>query len=170
MSADRPENVLEYEGWLESHASYNRGATEGYYETLAGELRRAFETGPFWQGLIARMEAFNIEYSDRHGYPLFMHVRSVPELRTKPFASFLEKTFRLNVTYSRGWEREPREGWILPTKYDRRINDVVRTYFVVKYLDGASFLREKIQQLARTACRQRATAAACTCPTPPRCP
>jgi hypothetical protein len=148
MSADRPANIPEYERWLQREVGYNRGASESYYATVAPELLRAFEASQLWRALLNRMAAFNAEYSDRHGYPLFMNTTSVPELKTKPFKTFLEKTFRENARLSRGWEREPPHGWILPNKYDARINDVVRTTVVVKYLDGAAFLREKIQQIA----------------------
>jgi hypothetical protein len=42
----------------------------------------------------------------------------------------------------------PKHGWFLPDSCHSRINDVVRTTFVVKYLDGVHFLWNKISELA----------------------
>src|SRR5947208_1315382 len=100
MSVDKPENLAEYEQWLEREASFNRGVVEGYYQLMASELRSKFESSLLWKTLIARMQDYNTEYSQLHGYPLFMNVQSRPELRTKPFESFLEKTFRVNARNS----------------------------------------------------------------------
>jgi len=41
------------------------------------------------------------------------------------------------------------DGWVLPNRIDGRIKDIVRTWFVVKYLDGVEFLADKTAELAR---------------------
>jgi ppGpp synthetase/RelA/SpoT-type nucleotidyltranferase len=70
-----------------------------------------------------------------------------PELKTKPFDSFLNKTFRKNVVNNIKWPEPPDGGWILPNNWFQHINDMVRTYLVVKYLDGVNFLVSNLEEL-----------------------
>jgi hypothetical protein len=43
------------------------------------------------------------------------------------------------------WPKEPLDGWINPANQFWRINDILRTRFVVKYIDGVGFLANKIE-------------------------
>jgi hypothetical protein len=67
-----------------------------------------------------------------------------PVILIKPFSSFVEKTYRKNILLNKNWPNEPDEGWILPSNWFSRINDIVRTLIQVKYLDGVDFLINKI--------------------------
>jgi ppGpp synthetase/RelA/SpoT-type nucleotidyltranferase len=67
-----------------------------------------------------------------------------PVLVRKPFTSFLVKTLRKNVLDNRSWPENPEGGWIEPQNWYARVNDIIRTTLVVKYMDGVSFLAEKI--------------------------
>lgn len=44
---------------------------------------------------------------------------------------------------------EPEGGWIIPENWFLKINDIVRTLFVVKYFDGVKFLISKIENLCK---------------------
>ena len=68
-----------------------------------------------------------------------------PVIVIKPFASLVLKTYRKNILDNKNWPTEPQEGWILPTNWFTRINDIVRTLIEVKYLDGVGFMIEKIK-------------------------
>jgi len=74
-----------------------------------------------------------------------------PELQIKPFGSFLLKTFRQNVISNPNWPRPPDCGWLLPDNWFSRVNDAVRTCFVVKYLDGVAFLAAQLAERAKAA-------------------
>lgn len=83
------------------------------------------------------------------GYHLLREYK--PTVLTKPFASFLLKTYRKNVLLNNNWPKEPQDGWILPSNWYSKIDDIVRTLIEVKYLDGVEFMIEKI----RTFCKER---------------
>ena len=75
-------------------------------------------------------------------------------LLTKSFDSFLVKTFRTNVLDNKRWPEAPKSGWLLPNESNEwysQVNDIVRTCFVVKYLDGVEFLVNKLNKLATLA-------------------
>ena len=56
----------------------------------------------------------------------------------------------------KNWPEPPSEGWLLPENWLTKINDIVRSLLVVKYLDGVSFAAEEIEQLFRSK-RQRSS-------------
>jgi hypothetical protein len=102
--------------------------------------------------LTTALREIDSEYHRNNGLKLLMTFEP-PELIIKPYTSFIDKTFRRNVLENRNWKKEnephePERGWYLPDKCHERINDLVRTTIVVKYLDGVAFLWKKIEQLA----------------------
>jgi hypothetical protein len=99
----------------------------------------------FWQRLAQDLTSINQEYYLKTGYYLLFEGK-LPELLRKPFDSFLLKTFRINVFDNDYWPDPPTGGWLLPDTWFSRINDMVRTCFVVKYLDGVQFLASQLSQ------------------------
>lgn len=151
METQRPKDIAEYKKWLkESHQVEISARTKTYYDTVTLRAAADFCASDFWQSLLSHLGHINQEYYMSTNYYLLIG-SSPPELQTKPFDSFLLKTFRQNVLSNSNWPEPPDSGWVLPKNWFSRINDTVRTYFVVKYLDGVNFLAEK--------CAERATAA-----------
>ncbi|MFW9897565.1 MAG: hypothetical protein ACFFD7_17300, partial [Candidatus Thorarchaeota archaeon] len=90
------------------------------------------------------------EYEIENGYKLLLNPNEKREVYIKPYESFLNKTFRQNVLNNKLWPNVPTKGWIIPDVWFERINDIIRTSFVVKYLDGVEFLIRKIKDLCET--------------------
>ncbi len=151
MKIQRPKDISEYKKWLkDSHQVEISARTETYYNTGTSKAATDFSTSNFWKSLLSDLENINQEYYSSTNYYLLVE-RLPPELQTKPYESFLLKTFRQNVLSNSNWPEPPDSGWLLPENWFSRINDIIRTCFVVKYLDGVNFLAEK--------CAKRATAA-----------
>jgi ppGpp synthetase/RelA/SpoT-type nucleotidyltranferase len=93
------------------------------------------------------------------GSDLFV-TSDVPVLHwiTKTFESMIDKLYRLNVLWNNRWPRPPAANdwaagseaarWIGPYDCLRRLDDVIRTRIVCKYLDGPAFLTPMIKDLA----------------------
>ena len=94
------------------------------------------------------MQSYNDKYLLATSYPLFSGSISPPELQLKEFDSFLLKTFRNNVVRNSAWPDAPEGGWMIPPAWFSSANDIVRTYFVVKYLDGVEVLIQEMASLA----------------------
>jgi ppGpp synthetase/RelA/SpoT-type nucleotidyltranferase len=119
------------------------------YETVAEVIRREFGHSNLWQDCLESLREFDAEYQVAHNYPL-LDPTQVPDLRVKPFASFLLKTYRKNILDNPAWPAAPpATGWLLPVACVALLNDVVRTRFVVKYLDGVEFLVDRFAALAQ---------------------
>jgi len=143
----RPQNVEEYKCWLRDkrHVDVTE-KTCNYYDTVTRTVKTAFEKSPFWTDLGLNLKEYDAQYLIRDGYRLLAST-SLPELGTKPFDSFLQKTYRKNVLENFNWPSQPEGGWILPDNWFPRINDIVRTCLVVKYLDGVRFILDAMHAL-----------------------
>lgn len=149
MKQNKPENIEEYKKWFKDFLKIDiDNKTENHYNSVANKIKIDFEKSKVWIDIIHSIPERNIEYLSKTGYPLLIN-EFKPELVTKPFSSFFEKSFRKNVILNKKWNNNddpqpPSGGWITPDNWFERINDILRTYFVVKYLDGVDFLMGKI--------------------------
>ena len=116
---------------------------------MAAKLKDAFAKSRFWVQLTGSFREFDDEYLlASKGYHLLTFREQVPELLTKPYDSFVLKTYRKNVVENKLWPEEPQRGWLLPSNWYSRINDIVRTLVPVKYLDGVEFLIDRIKTVS----------------------
>lgn len=151
MGRDKPKNITEYKAWIKkTHRVEISARSKRYYDTVTSKAAADFRDSDFWQAVASNLYKINQMYYLTTNYYLLIG-NTLPELQMKPFDSFLLKTFRQNVLNNSNWPDPPDFGWLLPENWFSRINDAVRTYFVVKYLDGVEFLAEQLAQLAKTA-------------------
>jgi len=149
MDNTRPTNITEYKDWLQKdHKIKITDRTINYYDSVTKKIRSDFEKSNLWQSLTAQMQRIHQEYVVQKKYDLFIGNTKV-DLNIKTFDSYLLKTFRKNVIDNTIWPDPPNEGWIFPNNGFSKINDIIRTCFIVKYLDGVDFLVDKIQVLCK---------------------
>jgi hypothetical protein len=147
-TSEKPRQLHEYKAWLNSGQNLRiDSVTETHYRTVADRIRVELAASPFWREWLGNMKLFQDTYFVETGYLLLMPNRD-PELLTKPFESALLKSFRQNVLRNDRWPDEPIGGWVLPTNWFSKINDIARTVVAVKYLDGVKFLGEQTMALA----------------------
>jgi len=147
MKIKKPEDIADYKSWLKKEHNVEISAkAESHYDIVANRIKVQFESSLFWINLSKKLKEFDDEYLINRKYPLLIS-DNIPKLELKPFDSFLLKTFRKNILENKNWPKEPEEGWILPNDWFSKINDIVRTLFIVKYLDGVEFLIDKIRSL-----------------------
>ena len=72
-------------------------------------------------------------------------------LLTKPFSSAIDKLYRSNILYNRQFPEPPRSGWIEPPELYEKIEDLIRTRLVCKYMDGPRFVCEALMRRCRQA-------------------
>ena len=146
---EKPKTIAEYGKWLLSdHGISLDPADKNYYDLATLALLDHLRRSPFWETFIRELPELDSRYQVAKSVPLLMIVKSSPEPKTKPFVSMVDKSFRKNVLENDGWPLEPTTGWILPDDWLSQVNDVVRTYTVVKYLDGVTYLADALGALA----------------------
>jgi ppGpp synthetase/RelA/SpoT-type nucleotidyltranferase len=147
MDVEKPRDIGAYKKWLKAnHDCEITARTQTYYESVTNRLKLDLERTEFWLSLNQNLPEYNDQYLLETGYSLIVPPPR-PEVFMKPFESFLLKTFRKNILENKLWPSEPRDGWVLPNNWYSKINDIIRTLIVVKYLDGVEFLIEKIRSL-----------------------
>ena len=146
----------EYKIWLEDKCNKKNltWPEKTQYNLTAIQIKNCFKESELWTQLIKNLNEYNDEYSKRNlGYSLLMPMPQgkiyEPELLMKPYESFLLKTFRKNILENENWPNEPKDGWILPNNWYSKINDIVRTMFIVKYINGVEFIKNKIDSLCK---------------------
>lgn len=153
--AEKP-SFDKYPYWLRDKLGISIGtATRKQYKLAVAHLREQTEASEFWRTF--QQEKMNLDrtYFDRTGFGLYMSIKDVPAAHAKSYDSLFEKSYRKNVQDNESWDQPPaKTGWILPTDWLSKINDVVRTLVVVKYLDGVIFLAEALTALAEAQGRQ----------------
>lgn len=148
-TSEKPRDAADYNLWLYTHHGVTiTDATRTHYEGAAAKIKQDFGSSPLWQQLIHDLREYHYQYQIEKEYPLLLNPDALPQLEVKPWKSFVDKTYRENVIKNvANWPDAPKDGWILPSNWYTRINDIVRTILVVKYLDGVKFLAEKIKSL-----------------------
>jgi hypothetical protein len=137
----------QYEKWLKDSLGIEiSNGVKTQYEYITERIKIDFEKKSlFWISLMENLINIHENYKiNTNGYNLFNDPSKKPEFNTKPFDSFLLKTYRKNILENDNFPKEPNGGWITPKNWMSRTNDLVRTRFVVKYIDGVSYLVDQI--------------------------
>jgi len=121
---------------------------ENHYDSVTDRLKKNFENSSFWKTLSKEYSNFDIEYQIDKKYELFTE-QNLPIIQIKPYKSFIQKTYRKNVLDNQLWPNKPVNDWITPDNWFERTNDVIRTLFKVKYLDGVKFIIKKIDDIGK---------------------
>jgi ppGpp synthetase/RelA/SpoT-type nucleotidyltranferase len=137
-----PKSIRQYPTWLGKTFGYQIREGRAEYEALASKLYTTFAESPLWSDLSKSLQETHDRYRIKTGYDLFYSI-DVPEIKRKPWESFLEKTYRLNFVKHSG-----DKSYRCPNDCYEIIDDVVRTCFVVKYLDGVDFLVSELKRIS----------------------
>ncbi|TMK93904.1 MAG: hypothetical protein E6G42_05800 [Actinobacteria bacterium] len=142
---ERPRLGDEYLEWLErTWQGDTRELREGRYLHQQGDLRQAFEGSTYWREVSTRLHDWANDYSKQNEALLFQGAPALPKLVNKPWESFLSRTWRENVHGNQNWPDPPPEGWWTPDNWFERAWDIVRTRFVVRYMDGVRTVAENL--------------------------
>ena len=146
---EKPETISDYRKWLKDNLSVEiRDQDRTRYDYVTSKVKQDFEKSEFWTRLTNNLAMYNQEYHVEKGYDLFLPPYE-SKLDIKSYDSFLLKTYRKNVLENESWPKEPEGGWILPSNWFSRINDIIRTLLIVKYFDGVDYIINKISSLCK---------------------
>lgn len=149
IKEEKPDYPDEYKNWVKENINLEISKKiETHYDSVVNKILHTFENDKFWTCLNKNLNNINDEYLLTKHCQLFMNLKT-PQLLKKPFNSFLLKTYRKNISDNSNWPTEPNGGWICLDNWFKNINDLVRTTYIVKYMDGVEFLVDKINKLSK---------------------
>ena len=82
----------------------------------------------------------------RHHLLFYPAIPQELSLLIKPFASTVDKLYRSNILYNRQYPDPPSDGGIEPSQFYEKIEDLLRTRLVCKYMDGPRFVCDDLKQ------------------------
>lgn len=143
----KPRNEDEFVKWMEAKFGVRNEQAKSYYESNAARLLNAFQEHPFWKRIGERLKEWDTEYYKEKGVHLISK-SDLPEVVSKPYKSLLNKAYRKDCLNNKAFPNVPEKGWICPETWFDKIHDIIRTSFIVRYLDGVKYLDQKLSQVA----------------------
>lgn len=148
--SQKPRNEDEFVKWMEAKFGVQNELAKSYYESNAARLLRAFQEHPFWKIIGERLKEWDTEYYKDKGVHL-ISTSDLPVVVSKPYKSLLNKVYRKDCLNNKAFPNEPEKGWVCPVTWFDKIHDIIRTSFIVRYLDGVKYLDQKLVQVANDA-------------------
>jgi ppGpp synthetase/RelA/SpoT-type nucleotidyltranferase len=149
MTDDRkPIDVDSYIEWLRDAREVDLGDRyRTHYEHAMAVAGEQIRESTIWQNVLLELSEVDARFQVSHGSVLINRDAKSPVLRIKPYDSFVEKTYRLNVLRNSNWPNEPDDGWCLPPDWLSTTKDLVRTTIPVRYLDGVQLVLRSLERL-----------------------
>lgn len=146
-SASQRPTFEDYPRWLVQVRGVNRAMlSSDLYENTVTNIAATLKKSQLYATLTGVLPNLRDEYQEQCKQVLF-HASSAININEKSHRSFLLKTYRKNIKDNESFPDAPKGGWLLPANWFEKINDVVRTELVAKYLDGAKFIGKRLESL-----------------------
>ncbi len=117
-----------------------------HYNNAIVRMKEQLEQSSFWKLLCGNIIEVNDEYFGEYQTELLKE-RKAPSVSKKESSSFIDKVYRENIINNLNLPDEPDLGWVTPENWFTKINDIMRTRIVVKYLDGVEYLASRLETL-----------------------
>jgi ppGpp synthetase/RelA/SpoT-type nucleotidyltranferase len=134
--------------WMDTHLHQKLDdRVKRAYEVNTSNTKTAAERHEFFASLDAFLATCATDYKQSTGTNLFSGDTQL-KLLTKSYESVVNKAFRLNIAWNKGFPKAPQNGWITPENWFNGLDDIVRTSLVCRYLDGPKFVASRLHERA----------------------
>ena len=125
------------------------GKIKTYFEQNLIVADNQVQAHPFFVSIEDFLQQCDKDYFKEYSADLRMSQQAITLLK-KPYESLVSKTYRHNIVENLNLPEEPPDGWLFPEESFQRVNDLIRTTIVCKYVDGPRFLAKKIDDYAKS--------------------
>jgi len=139
-------SIGEYLQWVKTNQGHDYESTENNnrFNTNIRTIQGTIADSAIVREIEGKLSEWAHEYEEETDSLLFMH-RPVLRFETKTYQATIDKIFRVNCLWNKEFpDNPPQSGWITPENVFSSINDLVRTYWVCKFIDGPKFITEKL--------------------------
>lgn len=142
---NKPKTIPEYIVWGREylHIDFGDDKGENLYDI---NLTKAFNTvseHKFIRDIDSKLAEWADAYERKTKSQLLMDNSTLSLLR-KTYESAIDKSFRTNVLWNKNYPEPPDKGWVTPSNLFHYFNDGLRGSLVCKFIDGPSFLTDKL--------------------------
>ena len=138
----------DYTHWAKKTLSteFNDIVSRVYDANLTNALN-LLQEHEFFTGIESFLLLCAEEYKNQHSADLLMSKPSI-DLLKKSYDSAVNKSYRHNIIWNQNYPKEPKDCWMTPENWFEKINDLIRSTIVCKYIDGPAFLANKLKSRA----------------------
>lgn len=120
-------------------------SAEQKYKMNMNLAKNTIETNTTYSNIMNFIRSLDNVYMKPNSGLLFaQNMKDVNSLNIKPFDSAMHKIFRNNILFNRYWPKDPKKGKIGYENMFSEIDDLLRTRFVCKYMDGPKFICDSL--------------------------
>ncbi len=138
-----------YPDWLHDECDIDIELSQTRYINSTNLMKEQFENSKIWKAICSNLSTYNQRYLLLTGYDLLQNVNKPPVIQIKEFDKTLNKSYRKNFILNKQLPDPPDGDWVTPENWYVRIDDIIRTLIVVKYLDGVRYITEIIDKLCK---------------------
>jgi len=148
-----PPSLKSYERFLEEKVlGFGLLQLKEYYDRVVYPMKETFKESDFMKELNKNLKTYNEEYLMSKECLLLSRIEPI-KIDIKPFDSMICKCYRKDVINNARWSEadfdlEAEYDWTNPMYCFETFTDILRTRISVRYLDGATFVAEKLKSLA----------------------
>jgi len=158
MTQENGENIpsLEkFQDWMKDNLDIAIDTSHiGHYNNAAKLMKEQLENSSFWKLLCKNINEYNDEYFGEYATDLLKE-RKAPTIYRKSGLSFIDKVYRENIIDNENFPKEPPTGWVTPDNWFSKIDDILRTTIVVRYLDGIEYIATRLEKSCSNQSRLR---------------
>lgn len=114
------------------------------FEVNIRAARQTLEQSAVFEAVTSELRLARTEYAPGRDELLFLSDVTNIRFETKRFDSVINKIYRRNVLYNRSYPAPPRDGDIRLFDFYEKLNDLMRTRIICKYMDGPRYVCERL--------------------------
>ena len=125
---------------------------EKYYKINVQSLIINLESSAFWREFLTGLDEIDTKYrKDNNDLDLIHLPINQLRIKDKPVSSVIDKAFRQSIIENETTfdSADYYKGFVLPENVFEKLNDIIRTEIIVKYLDGIDLIGDYIENLAK---------------------
>lgn len=148
-SIKKPKTITEYTEWAKNvlFTDFEDSRSKNIYTVNLQAFFNTVSEHDFFKGLDEKLSLWSEEYKNQTTSQLLMD-NSTLNLLTKTYESALDKSFRENILLNKSFPEPPKKGWVTADNLFKHFNDGLRGLLVCKFIDGPSFLADKLSAYA----------------------
>lgn len=149
---EKPSDPETYGRFIEDITGRKLALLMDYYENATSLIRTDFCKSGFYRDLKNELNSLNDKYLIENNYRL-LDLGLCLVMKIKKFDDMLDKCFRRDILNNREWDTDSslwfdRYDWAHPLNCFEKLNDVLRTRILLRYLDGVELVLSILKKMS----------------------
>lgn len=149
---EKPRDRTDHSAFIEELLAKDIESLKSYYNRVSVQIKNDFSNSEFFNDLKSELNDLNDWYQMQEKFILLVLSKCL-NLDTKKFDDMMEKSYRKDVLCNEHWEDSDNSwtinyDWVNPLNCFEKLNDILRTRIMIRYLDGARLVLGVLKKVA----------------------